>query len=70
MKDIVLDDLDLHIIRLLEEDGRQSFSLLGEKIGLSKTPCWNRVNRLQTAGVIEGYGASIKPKERGLEVRE
>jgi Lrp/AsnC family leucine-responsive transcriptional regulator len=69
MKNIVLDDLDLHIIRLLEEDGRQSFSLLGEKIGLSKTPCWNRVNRLQTAGVIEGYGARINPEKLGLEVR-
>ncbi|MFT6331174.1 MAG: Lrp/AsnC family leucine-responsive transcriptional regulator [Bermanella sp.] len=69
MKGIVLDDLDLHIIRLLEEDGRQSFSLLGEKVGLSKTPCWNRVNRLQNAGVIEGYGARINPQKLGLEVR-
>jgi Lrp/AsnC family leucine-responsive transcriptional regulator len=69
MKAIVLDDLDLHIIRLLEDDGRQSFSLLGEKIGLSKTPCWNRVNRLQTAGVIEGYGARINSEKLGLEVR-
>lgn len=69
MKSIVLDDLDLHIIRLLEEDGRQSFSLLGEKVGLSKTPCWNRVNRLQSAGVIEGYGARIKPELIGLALR-
>jgi Lrp/AsnC family leucine-responsive transcriptional regulator len=69
MKGIVLDELDLHIIRLLEEDGRQSFSLLGEKVGLSKTPCWNRVNRLQNAGVIEGYGARINPHKLGLEVR-
>lgn len=69
MKNFVLDDLDLHIIHLLEEDGRQSFSLLGEKVGLSKTPCWNRVNRLQNAGVIEGYGARINPHKLGLEVR-
>lgn len=69
MKNVVLDDLDLHIIHLLEEDGRQSFSLLGEKVGLSKTPCWNRVNRLQNAGVIEGYGARINPHKLGLEVR-
>jgi Lrp/AsnC family leucine-responsive transcriptional regulator len=69
MKGIVLDELDLHIIRLLEEDGRQSFSLLGEKVGLSKTPCWNRVNRLQNSGVIEGYGARINPHKLGLEVR-
>ena len=69
MKGIVLDSLDLHIIRLLEQDGRQSFALLGEKVGLSKTPCWNRVNRLQSAGVIESYGARVRPDMIGLEVR-
>lgn len=69
MQNFVLDDVDLKIIRLLEADGRQSFALLGEKVGLSKTPCWNRVNRLQKEGVIEGYSARINADKLGLELR-
>jgi Lrp/AsnC family leucine-responsive transcriptional regulator len=63
------DKLDLKIISELEKDGRVSFAALGESIGLSKTPCWNRVNVLKKAGIIEGYTTQLNPIELGLNIR-
>lgn len=68
-QNVVLNDLDIQIIALLLQDGRQSFAALGEKVGLSKTPCWNRVKRLQEMGVIQGYSAKIDQAKLGLEIR-
>ena len=59
---------DLHILRLLESDGRMSFSELANQVGMSKTPCWNKVKELQKQGVIQGYKAIINPLAVGLEI--
>ncbi len=64
-----MDRLDWKIIAALEEDGRASFADLGEKVGLSKTPCWSRVRNLEKLGIIEGYTASLDPFALGLEVQ-
>lgn len=63
------DNIDLKIISELEKDGRVSFSALGEIVGLSKTPCWNRVKALTEKGVIQGYSADIAPSALGLTIR-
>ena len=63
------DKVDLKIVAALERDGRMSFSALGESIGLSKTPCWNRVRDLCQSGIIEGYSANLNPTGLGLNVR-
>jgi len=63
-----MDQLDHAIIASLECDGRQSFSALANSVGLSKTPCWTRVQSLEAAGVIVGYTADIDPKAIGLGV--
>jgi Lrp/AsnC family leucine-responsive transcriptional regulator len=65
----MLDELDLKIIAELETDGRISFSALSETVGLSKTPCWNRVKALAEKGVIQGYSADIEPSALGLAIR-
>lgn len=65
----MLDSLDLKIVAELEKDGRVSFSALGESVGLSKTPCWNRVRTLAENGVIQGYSADIDPLALGLTIR-
>ena len=68
-KERKLDNIDLRILSALERDGRMSFSTLGENIGLSKTPCWNRVKELTDSKVIEGYSANLNPNAIGLTIR-
>jgi Lrp/AsnC family transcriptional regulator, leucine-responsive regulatory protein len=64
----VMDKVDREIVTLLEADARQSFAELGQKIGLSKTPSWQRVRELERTGVIRGYRAEIDPSQLGLHV--
>ncbi len=63
-----MDKTDARIVTLLEEDARQSFADLGQKIGLSKTPCWHRVRDLERRGVIKAYRAEIDSALLGLQV--
>ncbi|WP_432262655.1 Lrp/AsnC family transcriptional regulator [Cupriavidus sp. TMH.W2] len=61
-----LDDIDRRILRELRRDGRLSNARLAEQVGLSATPCWNRVRALEESGVIEGYAALLNQKALGL----
>ncbi len=61
-----LDELDRRILRALREDGRLSNARLAEKIGLSPSPCWNRVRQLEQAGVIEGYTVLLNQQALGV----
>ncbi|MGM0534557.1 MAG: Lrp/AsnC family transcriptional regulator [Pseudomonadota bacterium] len=54
-----LDRYDLKILEILSRDGRITKSKLAEAINLSVSPCWERVRRLEKAGIIEGYSARI-----------
>jgi Lrp/AsnC family transcriptional regulator, regulator of ectoine-degradation genes len=63
-----LDARDLDILRVLAREGRISKAALAERVGLSPTPCWNRLKRLEQAGLIEGYGARIDLKKLGRHV--
>jgi Lrp/AsnC family leucine-responsive transcriptional regulator len=64
----MIDRVDEAILRLLEKDGRLSFSSLGQQIGLSKTPSWARVNALERNKVITAYRAEIDPAKLGLQM--
>jgi len=57
-----LDRLDVSILRTLQNDGRISYVDLAEKVGLSSTPCIERVKRLEKEGYIEGYYARLSPQ--------
>lgn len=57
-----LDRYDFKILEILAKDGRITKSRLAEAINLSVSPCWERVRRLEKAGIIEGYGARINPR--------
>ncbi|MFC3284976.1 Lrp/AsnC family transcriptional regulator [Litchfieldella rifensis] len=57
-----LDRYDLKILEILATDGRITKSRLAEAINLSVSPCWERVRRLEKAGIIEGYSARINPR--------
>lgn len=54
-----LDRFDVKILAILSRDGRITKSRLAEAISLSVSPCWERVRRLEKAGIIEGYSARI-----------
>lgn len=56
-----LDRLDRHILDLLQRDGRMSMTELAEAVGLTVTPCIERVKRLERDGVITGYHAHVSP---------
>lgn len=54
-----LDAYDIKILQILQQQGRITKSALAKAIHLSVTPCWERVKRLESLGIIEGYGARI-----------
>lgn len=65
----MLDRTDKAILRILEENGRTSFNLLSEKINLSKTPSWTRVQALERDKIITGYRAVLSPEKLGLTLQ-
>jgi DNA-binding Lrp family transcriptional regulator len=54
-----LDRIDINILVQLQKDGATSNLLLAKQVGLSPSPCLQRVKRLEKAGYITGYGAQI-----------
>ena len=55
----ILDRIDRKILESLLIDGRIGNAQLAEKVGLSTTPCWQRVRRLEAEGYIKGYSAVL-----------
>lgn len=54
-----LDSYDIKILATLQRDGRITKLKLAEAIGLSPSPCWERMRRLQEAGLIRGFHADV-----------
>ncbi|MES2579579.1 MAG: Lrp/AsnC family transcriptional regulator [Pseudomonadota bacterium] len=63
-----LDRYDLHILQVLQEDGRISNQDLADRIKLSASPCLRRVKILEDSGLITGYRAFIDAKKLGLSL--
>ncbi|RJF96818.1 winged helix-turn-helix transcriptional regulator [Noviherbaspirillum cavernae] len=63
-----LDKIDKHILQLLQQDGRMAMKELAEQVGLSITPCIERVKRMERDGVISGYYARINPAAVGVNL--
>lgn len=61
-----LDRIDRHILAELQRNGRLTNAELAERVGLSATPVWRRVKRLEATGVIRGYTALVDPAALGL----
>jgi Lrp/AsnC family leucine-responsive transcriptional regulator len=64
----VLDKLDMAILSILQRDGRILMKDLAEQVGLSLTPCIERVKRMERDGVIMGYHAHVNPQALGLQI--
>jgi Lrp/AsnC family leucine-responsive transcriptional regulator len=63
---LVLDQIDRKILSALRSDARLTMSELADKVGLSQSPCWTRVKRLEAAGAIESYVAVLNHQAIGL----
>lgn len=63
-----LDAFDLKLLRLLQEDARLSHVALSERVHLSPSQCARRLQRLEQAGVVEGYGVRLNDRLVGLGV--
>ena len=58
-----LDRTDLKILDLLQKNGRLTMTELAHQVGLSATPCTERVRRLEREGIIMGYHARLNPQQ-------
>ena len=63
-----LDDIDRHILRELQEDGRITNVELARRVGISAPPCLRRMRALEEAGFIKGYRGLLDEKLLGYEV--
>jgi Lrp/AsnC family transcriptional regulator of ectoine degradation len=63
-----LDDRDIQILSVLTQDGRITKTALAERVGLSPTPCWERLKKLEKAGLIKAYRAEINLQKLGPHV--
>lgn len=61
-----LDKFDLAILAALQQDSRASLQEISAAVGLSSTPCWNRVKRMEQEGVIQGYSVRIDQSAIGF----
>ena len=67
-ENIVLDTIDRRILALLQEDTTLAIAEIGEKVGLSATPCWKRIKRLEREGIIKRRVAILDRDKLGLGV--
>lgn len=63
-----LDSIDLRILELLQADAGLSASEVAEKVGLSSSPCWRRIRRLEEIGVLRRRVALLDRRNLGLNV--
>jgi Lrp/AsnC family transcriptional regulator, cysteine-sensing transcriptional activator len=57
----LLDEMDVKILRILQEDSTRPVAEIGREVGLSTTPCWRRIQKLEEAGVILRKVALLDP---------
>ncbi|HEM7188969.1 TPA: Lrp/AsnC family transcriptional regulator [Providencia rettgeri] len=65
---MAIDKTEIKILKLLQDDARITNQVLAEKVGISASPCWRRVKKLEEEHVIEGYRAILNRKKIGLGV--
>jgi Lrp/AsnC family transcriptional regulator len=64
--EILMDRLDRKILRLLQEDATLAVAEIAKKVGLSTTPCWRRIQKLEEDGVITRRVALLNPARRSM----
>lgn len=65
---MAIDKTEIKILKLLQDDARITNQVLADKVGMSASPCWRRVRKLEEDNVIQGYRAILNRKKIGLGV--
>lgn len=63
-----MDKIDRKILQVLQANARASLQEIGQAVGLSGTPCWGRIKKMEEAGVIEGY--TVRLNAQALDLGE
>ncbi len=63
-----MDKIDYKILAELQQNNHISSQALADRVGLSTSPCWRRVRKLESDGVIAAHVAILKPDKVGLDV--
>ena len=64
-----IDKIDLNIISILQQDSSQPIKDISEKVGLSVSPCWSRIQKLQDIGIIKHKTAILDHEKLGFSNR-
>lgn len=64
----IMDAIDKRILRIVQKDASLSISEIATQVGLSQTPCWKRIQRLEKSGVIKRRIAILDPIKLGLGI--
>ena len=63
-----MDEIDRLLLDILQQDATLSIAQMAERVGLSATPCWKRIQKLEAEGVIQKRVAVVDPEKIGLGV--
>ena len=63
-----MDAVDRKILAVVQQDASLSVAEIGQRVGLSSTPCWKRLQRLEAEGVIMRQVALVDPDKIGLGI--
>jgi Lrp/AsnC family transcriptional regulator len=61
-----MDEVDRQLLQMLQEDATLSIAQMAERVGLSPTPCWKRIQKLEAKGVINRRVAIVDPNAVGV----
>ncbi|NQE63445.1 Lrp/AsnC family transcriptional regulator [Caulobacter sp. RHG1] len=64
-----LDAIDLKILDVMQRDASLSSAELADRVGLSQSPCWRRLQRLRDEGYIKGVGARLDLEKLGFKMQ-
>lgn len=63
-----MDEVDLKILRILQDSPEIAVTELAQHVGLSHTPCWRRIKQLEERGIIQQRAVILDPHKMGLSV--
>ncbi len=65
---VFIDDLDWAILRILQENARQTYTEIGRRLNLAHSTVYDRIKRLEERGVIRNYAVLVDPKKAGMKL--